>query len=158
MKGMAKPRFREAEPAFSLFPFLSVLVGVMGVMALIVSGMSLVGLQDADQVIELEHDPQTDKEAVFVECRHDGLLLHPEGSRVPLDDLRSSDSPWYRRLQTLRAERDQRYLVLLIRPDAIESFRQSLTMARAAGIDVGYDPVYATGEIRFRNKQPRSNP
>ena len=149
---MATPRFADSEPAFSLFPFLSVLVGVIGTMVLIISGMSLVGLQKTDQVIELEHDPQTNKEAVFVECRQDGLLLHPERMLVPLDRMVSNDSLWFRRMQDLMADKDRRYLVLLVRPDGIECFRRTFGMAKAAGIDVGYDPVYATGEIRFRKK------
>jgi hypothetical protein len=149
---MATPRFDESEPAFSLFPFLSVLVGVIGILVLIVSGMSLVGLQRTDQVIELEHDPQTSKEAVFVECRQDGLLLHPERTFVPLSGMVSADSNWSRLLQSLETRRDRQYLVLLIRPDGIECFRKSFGMARNANIDVGYDPVYATGEVRFRSK------
>lgn len=155
---MATPRFDEHEPAFTLLPFLSVLVGVIGTMMLVITGMSVVGLQKTDQVIELEHDPQTNKEAVFVECRQDGLLLHPEGTFVPLSGIAATDSQWSRRLLDLAADKDRRYLVLLIRPDGIECFRRSLSRAKDAGVDVGFDPVYATGEIRFRNKLQRSSP
>jgi hypothetical protein len=149
---MATPRFEGSDPEFSLFPFLSVLVGVIGTMTLIISGMSLVGLQKTDQVIALEHDPLVNKEAVFVECRQDGLLLHPEREFVSLQGMGAPDGPWRRRVRDLVADKDRRYLVLLVRPDGIDCFRRSLSMAKDAGVDVGFDPVYATGEIRFRKK------
>ena len=147
---MARPRYIESETAVSLFPFLSVLAGVIGTLALLVAGMTLIGLQDTDQIIELPHEKATEKTPVYVECRHDGLLIHPEGTYVPQEEIEEDDNAWEQLLGDLEAHSAERYLVLLLRPDGLDSFESAYPMARGADIDVGFDPVYAAGEIRFR--------
>ena len=147
---MASPRYLESDLAVSLFPFLSVLFGVIGTLSLVIAGMTAIGLQDTDQFVELERDRLTGKTAVYVECRKEGLLLHPEQTELPLDELLDDNGAWARRLDTIKSKSTKEYLVLLVRPNGIESFDAAFVMARLADIDVGFDPVYSAGQIRFR--------
>ena len=153
---MAMSRFTDADPAISLFPFLSVLAGVIGTLALIIAGMMVVGLQNADQVIALAHDKTTKKTPIFVECRSDGVLLHPEGTFVPLAELAKEVSDWSKRLEEVQRRSDTAYIVLLSGRTGYESFEVCFSMAKRAELDLGYDPVYATGEIRFRSAKPEN--
>ncbi len=152
---MVRARDAEAETSLSMFPFLSILVGVIGTLVLIIAGMMVLGLQSSDQVVELlPHDVATHKKAVFVECQDEGILLHPAATFVPLSEL-TSHRVWKRRLADLQEHAGEEYLVLLIRPDGKKSFDICYAMARAAKLDVGFDPVFAGGKIRFR-EAPRS--
>ena len=152
---MARKRRSRRPVEISLFPFLSVLSGVIGALALIITGMLFVGVQDTDQVIDLVERP-TGKEPVYVECQRDGLVLHPEGTVVALDSMEDPSGPWTRCLHTISEQEDERYLLLLIRPDGVDCFDRALAMARKRKIDVGFDPVYNAGPIRFRTEKTKT--
>ncbi|MFW6153711.1 MAG: hypothetical protein ACOC95_00670 [Planctomycetota bacterium] len=189
----------------TLFPFLSVLFGVIGSLILVMAAQAALSLADADQYIQSIPGGQTERDPVYVECRADGLLIHPERTAIPLTDLKAAvdrqrdvsdpawdrrkklvkrthseaaekaekercdrlyqdmiargldgdDHPWCRHLVRMIRRRDRMYTVLLVRPDGIKSFRYAQALLQDARLDYGYDPVYAGGEIRIRDKTPR---
>ena len=144
---MAKPR-RKSKNSVSLFPFLSVLACSIGALIIIISTQNLIAIGSSDQVIETTGG-HTDKEPVYVECEAEGVLIHPAGTRVLKADLDKDDSPVGKLLDELAADRDRRYLVLLVRPSGIESFQKCLKLAQDLKIDVGKDALLSGGQVIF---------
>jgi hypothetical protein len=138
-----------AKPSISLFPFLSVLAAVMGTLALVIIGMTLLSLQSSAQVVELTPTGSR-KTPVYVECRQEGLLVHPEGIQIPADGLERADGPWASRVAEIAGDAGRQYVVFLVRPNGIDTFWKARAAVRDEKIDVGYDPVYAGGRIEFQ--------
>ena len=178
----------------TLFPFLSILFGVIGVMVLMMAGEAALSLTDADQLIEQSPAGEKQRSVVYVECRDEGILIHPERLPIGLPQLRDDtdrqldrceqlfedlsrevgrglltvdqafdrvraslpqvlegdQGPWLRLLARLARGHDQEYVVLLVRPDGIEAFTAAEESLTNAGLDFGYEPVYATGDIVVR--------
>lgn len=157
---MARPRHRSTLTV-SLFPFLSVLAAVMGTLTLVISGMTLLSLQNSTQVVEPPPRGST-KTPVYVECRQEGLLFQPEGRAVPRDEIEQKDGPWLKRLDEIAKNHTKQYVVFLIRPNGVEAFRDALWLAENKKIDedkdldedntidIGFDAVYANGPLKFR--------
>ncbi len=150
-------RRKPQDPEISLFPFLSVLAAVMGTLILIIAGMSQIALARPRQGVDVQAFKPGKKTPIFVECRKNGLVIHPDdpmsgkGTEVSRGELEDIGSPWH----TLRSrlEMDSRhYLMLLVRPDGVASFNQALDSVSGRNIDVGYEPLFGDGDIRFRNK------
>ena len=126
-------RRRRSDPEPSLFSFLSVLKAVMGTLTLIISGMSHLAFANPKQRIDLEAFTPGKKSAVYVECRGDGLLLHPdrEGSAAPIfvarDDIELPDSDWSTLRRSLELD-GHHYLMLLVRPDGVRTFHEALSL------------------------------
>ena len=91
---MPRPRHR-TDTENSLFPFLSVLACAIGVLIVIIGGQNLIALGSSDQIIEVTGTLKG-KTPVYVECDRDGIVIHPEGLRVPLTELHER-SPSIRR-------------------------------------------------------------
>ncbi len=151
-------RRKPQDPEVSLFPFLSVLAAVMGTLILIIAGMSQIALARPRQGVDFEAFAPGKKNPIFVECRKKGLLIHPddpmkgkaiEVSRGELEDI---GSPWH----TLRARLaldDSHYLMLLVRPDGVGTFNDARESVSGTNIEVGYEPLFGDGDIRFRKKE-----
>lgn len=145
---MARTRKRSTLTV-SLFPFLSVLAAVMGTLTLIISGMSMLALGNATQIVELVKSSHG-KAPVYVECREDGLILHPEGTPVPKEQIEDENGIWGQETQKIAANTKSQYVIFLVRPSGITTFKQARRMAAQQRIDIGYDPVYAIGPITFQ--------
>jgi hypothetical protein len=132
----------------ALFPFLSVLVATTGVLALVVSGLATAGLARSDQVVTLT--PGGSKaEPVYVECRAEGVRIHPAGTDVATADLAKDGGPWKSLLGRLAASAGRESLILLVRPDAIATFEAAYDTVDETKVAVGYEPIYAAGAVRF---------
>lgn len=150
-------RRKTKDPDFSLFPFLSVLVAVMGTLILIITGMTQIGLASPKQRVEIDPFEPGKKSPVYVECRKDGVLIHPDDptagepvfvARKQIDD---HDSAWYS--LTTRLQYDTtRYLLMLVRPDGVGTFGDARAAVSEAGIDVGYEPIFGPGDVRFHQR------
>jgi len=169
---------RRSQQTISLFPFLDILSGVIGTFFLIIAGMTVLSIEAAVQVIELPRAAAQQKRPYYVECRAEGVFLpqHPEdylpnhrlellenadmpqsdspdegtpGILVPLDEMDRSGNPWLEQLQIIGENRFDEYLILLVRDDGLESFRKARRAAEQLGIDVGFSPVPAGGDIRL---------
>lgn len=146
---MTPRRRRSDTTAVSFFPFLSILVGIIGVLVLVIVASSLSGIRGAEQFVELTPTGETEKAPVYVECNRQGVIVHPEGAFVARDDLDRASSDWQRVIRRIDRNSNSEYLILLIRPSGVDTFDEAFGIARKAGIDIGYDPVYSAGPIRF---------
>lgn len=139
--------------AVSLFPFLSILASAIGTMALVIAGMSSILLSQADQVV----DPSpfgTTLRPRYVECRADGLLLHPERRSVSFDNIGSDDNAWRALLEELQPLRHREYVIFLVRPNGRETFERARSdIELRPTIRFGFEPVYSAGAIDVREKK-----
>lgn len=154
---MARRKVRD--PELTLFPFLSVLAAVMGTLILIIAGMSQIALANPKQQVEVQpFDPQK-KNPVYVECNKNGVRIHgdrPTKGRsvyVPIRDMSAGDSPWTALLQQLE-HRDDRYLMLLVRSEGVGSYNAVRASLTGTGIELGYEPLFGDGDVRFRESKP----
>jgi hypothetical protein len=157
---MARRKTKDAE--FSLFPFLSVLVSVMGTLILIITGMTQIGLLSPRPRIEIDAFDATKKNPVYVECRKEGMLIHPDDPTtgalpvfVARNDVSKPDSAWYALAMRLQYD-STRYAEMLIRQDGVGTFNEARALASEMGVDVAYEPLVQSGAVRFhaRGREP----
>ena len=147
-------RRKTKDPEFSLFPFLSVLVAVMGTLILIIAGMTQIGLASPKQRVEIEAFDATRKNPVYVECQKEGVLIHPDDPRagapvfVARRQLEASDGAWNALVMRLQYD-PSRYLQMLVRKDGVATFNDLRAAVSDTGIDVGYEPLFGAGDVRF---------
>ena len=88
----------------------------------------------------------------FVECDAGGVTAHPTGEGpsyfIPREELASSRA-WQRYLRRVRAE-PSALVVLLIRPDGLDTARLAKRRADAAGVRVARLPLPGTGALDWR--------
>ena|SRR5581483_456694 len=142
-------RRKRSDATFSLFPFLSVLVCAMGVMIVIITGQNLVAMGGTqDQYMEIAGSVEG-KEAVYVECQENGVLIHPDRIEVSLETLKGpGPSSFHQLLDRLEQQPKERYLVLLVRPEGIKSYERCFFMARfERKLEMGKDAIPSGGNI-----------
>jgi hypothetical protein len=150
-------RRKTKDPEFSLFPFVSVLVAVMGTLILIIAGMTQIGLASPKQRVELDTFDPTKKNPVYVECQRGGLLIHPDDPKadapvfVARRDLDEPDSAWNALRMRLQYD-STRYLQMLVRRDGVGTFNDVRAALSDTGIDVGYEPLFGPGDVRFHER------
>lgn len=145
---MARRRRRKEAASISLLPILSIQKCTMGIMVVLICAQNLVSLgKTADQYLEIAGDTQ-DREGVFVECRHKGIVIHPSKEEVSLDVLKGGGpSRFHDLLDDLKDNRGKKHLVLLIRPDGTDTFWQCFIMAMKEHIEVGKEALLSGGEV-----------
>jgi hypothetical protein len=144
-------RRRKARSSPSLFPFLSVLLCAMGVLIVVISGQNLIAVGGGlDQVLEIGAGAFEGKEPIYIECREDMILIYPDFTEVPLQEIKdeSPDSEWAQLLSRLETRKEDEYLVFLIRPEGVEAYDYCEYQANVIrGIDVGKDALLTGGEL-----------
>jgi len=150
-------RRKTKDPEFSLFPFMSVLVAVMGTLILIIAGTTQIGLASPKQRVEVDAFDPARKNPVYVECQRDGVLIHPDDPTagapvfVARRELEEPDSAWYALRMRLQYD-STRYLQMLVRQDGVRTFNDVRAAVSDTGIDVGYEPLFGSGDVRFHQK------
>lgn len=133
---------------FSLFPFMGVLAGVIGTLVLVISGLAIIGMSQSTFTVSLEGNPQN-RLPLCVECANDRVIIHDEDGRRVIQEFASDDSELLSLLEDMKDGRDSRYLVLLIRPDAIETFAQVERIVLEFDIEYGFDALLSEEKVRI---------
>jgi hypothetical protein len=125
------------------------------------------GVNSDDRMVELGPHGTTEKTPVYVECQRDQLVIYTddvgtadagEPQRVPIEKFLWDDSPWVRLLEQIRVQQASKYIILLVRPDAIESFQKAYGSVDRKLVDVGFDPIYETGKVKFKKSRTETAP
>ncbi len=77
----------------------------------------------------------------YIECREDGVLLHPSQVFVPKSDINSRRSPLNTLIREVEKNKDKQYLIVVLRPQGIDVFQQVRDIVEKRGIDIGYEPI-----------------
>lgn len=140
-------RRRRERATVSLFPFLSILVCLMGVLAFIMIGIAVVSATNPGVTIKMEGSHT--KRPTFVECHGDQLVLHPERLQVPLYKMEAEGSPFMRLIDRLVRHKTQEYVIFAIYPSGIDCFYKGRSIAKKRGIDFGFEPMLEGWQLRL---------
>lgn len=135
----------------SLFPFLSVLLCAMGVLIVVISAQNLIVVGgEIDQVLEVGGGEYDDRQAIYVECREDLVVIFPERWEVPLDSIKESNArtKFDDLLDRLEKNNREEFLVLLIRPDGVETYFQCLYRVEERNYEMSGDLLGGENQIQ----------
>ncbi|MBC5797767.1 MAG: hypothetical protein ACKO9I_00590 [Sphaerospermopsis kisseleviana] len=141
---MPKRITKRSVTEIELFPFLSVLACTIGVLILLIIVLMAQTFSNQRQVTivaRTENGQNQNKQPRYIECRSDGIIIHPGEEFVSLTALNLSYSPLQTLLEEVKVNRDTQYLIVAIRPDGIEVFDQVRALIESEGIDIGYEPI-----------------
>jgi hypothetical protein len=129
-----------------LFPFLSILACTIGslILIIIVLTTQLYTSQKEVTIVaraEKETGKSRGKSPRYIECRNNGIIIHPDGELVPIKNLENQNSPLKTLLNEVKEKRDREYLIVAVRPDGIEVFKKVRDLIETQGIDIGYEPI-----------------
>lgn len=134
------PRPKNQDDPIPFFAFLSVVSCTIGLLMFVLAGITVASFWRAEQVVvdDRTRGPGVPaKGRIYVECRPDGLIVHPEKIVVSLDDLddpgRWVEGPYGRCLTRLVREGRGGSVYFLVRRGGVSVFRKALEYALAAG-------------------------
>ncbi len=148
---MRRRTFSRQNTDVELFPFLSILACTIGTLILLIIVLTSQALDKQEVRIvarnEGENGTNESKNPRYIECRKDGVILHPSKIFVPQEELQSPNSPLQDLLTLVKINKDTEYLIIAVRPNGIDVFNQVRTMVQGAEIDIGYEPLDAGWQL-----------
>ena len=91
----------------------------------------------------------TTRRPTHVECRSDGLLIHPGRQRVGESQISTSRSEYGKLIREIAKAKKDRCLVLWIRPDGYSNFEKARSAAMEVKAGVGWEPADSDWEFLF---------
>ena len=144
---MRRRNFSRQNTDVELFPFLSILACTIGTLILLIIVLTTQTLNKQEVKIVARDEGQNglnqSKTPRYIECRNDGVILHPSKVFVPQAQLESPDSPLQDLITMVKINSDTEYLIIAVRPNGIDVFYQVRNLVEAAEIDIGYEPIDA---------------
>ena len=145
----------KSRPDPDLFPFLSILACTIGTLILLIIVMTLQSLGNSRSVTILartEGGQPQQKQPRYVECQAGGIMIHPQGTFVASASLSNPQSPLATLLQRLARHKDREYLIVVVRPQGIDVFKQLRALVENRGIDLGYEPLEAGWRLNLKTE------
>lgn len=127
-----------------LFPFLSILACTIGTLILLIIVLTTQAMNKQEVTIVAkteENGVNKSKTPRYIECRDDGVVLHPSKEFVSRFDINKPNSPLQKLIAEVKANKNKQYLIVALRPDGIDVFNQVRNLVEGEGIDIGYEPV-----------------
>ncbi|BAY50981.1 hypothetical protein NIES2134_114370 [Thermostichus vulcanus NIES-2134] len=144
-------RRRQSHPLqLDLFPFLSILACTIGTLILLVVVISASGLgreRSNVQILARENAQNGERTPHYLECRREGVIIHPQKVLVPKADLDQPTSALGILLANLRRQGDREYIIIAVRPDGFDCFEEVRYQAEQAGVALGYEPFNAEWKL-----------
>jgi len=130
----------------SLFSFLDILGGTIGILTLIIA-VFLIQMGQGNQIVQLVSDGSDyqDRVASYIICNGKGSVDIHDGGLAKKSNLNSGLVQ--NLLMSMRDSKD-RYLIIGVRPDGFNDFEALRARAEALGIPVGYEPLDNGWRIR----------
>ncbi|VEP12406.1 conserved hypothetical protein [Hyella patelloides LEGE 07179] len=143
-----------------LFPFLSILACTIGTLILLIIVLTTQALNQQEVAIvakEEESGVNASKSPRYIECRSEGIVLYPSEEFVPIDQLQDPNSPLQQLIAEVKANKDSEYLIVALRPNAIDVFNQVRAILEKEEIDIGYEPIDAGWTLKTEEEINNSN-
>ncbi len=154
---MRRRSFPKKSLEVELFPFLSILACTIGTLILLIIVLTTQLLRNereitiiAKQEITGENQGKIPK---YIECREDGVLLHPSQIFVPTSQLNNYRSPLNKLIRDVQRNKDKQYLIVVLRPQGIDVFQEVRDMVEKQGIDIGYEPIDQDWKLKIEELQ-----
>lgn len=160
---MRRRSVAKKHPNVELFPFLSILACTIGTLILLIIVLTTQALNQQEVTIvarEGENGVNGQKSPRYIESRSNGVILYPGEVFVPRRQLKDPDSPLQEMLNEIKENKDSEYLIIALRPNAIDVFNQVRNLVEKAEIDIGYEPFDASwtlkteAELKSENEKP----
>jgi len=146
---------RKKKAEVNVLSFLDVLINTIGALVAIILAFALISVKNAVVAIEVKGTPP-EKEPIYICCYYDNIIIYPEKSKVPFDEIDKEDSPYLMLVHDLSDEPvELNYLVFAIYPDGIRSFEKARFVAVERGIEIGYEPMDAGWELKILTDRDR---
>ena len=148
--------YRKKHTEVELFPFLSILACTIGTLILLIIILTTQALEPQEAVVVAKTD-QDNKGAnktrtpVYIEARQDGFILHPGKEFAPRADIFQKQSPLRKMIGQLKANKEEQYLIIILRPDGLEMFGKLRELVEEEGIDIGYEPLEFGLELKIES-------
>lgn len=150
---MAKRFTNRTTTEVELFPFLSILfctIGVLILLLIVLTAQTFSNQRQVSIIARTENGQNQSKQPRYIECRSDGIIIHPGQEFISSAAINLSYSPLQKLLREVRNNRDKEYLIVAIRPDGIEVFDQVRALIESEGIDIGYEPIDEGWELKIQ--------
>ena len=143
-------RAKRAQLAITLFPFMDVLTGVIGVLMLIICALALLGLNQSTIVFDMTN-AMKDGHPIFIECLDDRIIVYNEDEF----EILLGDNPQRTLSETVnqlsRLKRSHRF-VLAVRPSGVATYDRLEQLLIGADLRYGYEPMPANQKIRIKKR------
>ena len=148
--------YRKKHTEVELFPFLSILACTIGTLILLIIILTTQALepQEATVVAKVDENSKGSNESktpVYIEARQDGFILHPDQEFAPRADVYQPQSPLRKTIENLKTNKDEKYLIIILRPDGLEMFAKLRELVEEEGIDIGYEPLEFGLELKIES-------
>ncbi len=152
---MPRRTFARNSVEVELFPFLSILACTIGTLILLIIVLTT-QLLSSQREITIVAKTETDgsnrgKIPRYIECRKDGVILHPSQKFVPLSEIDSPQSELSKLITEVRKNKEQEYLIVVLRPEGVEVFQQVRDRVEKLGIDIGYEPIEKGWKLKIES-------
>ncbi|WP_107667420.1 hypothetical protein [Cyanothece sp. BG0011] len=158
---MRRRSFSKNSIEVELFPFLSILACTIGTLILLIIVLTTQLLENEREITIIAKQETTGenqgKIPKYVECREDGVLLHPSQVFVPKSEIDNRRSPLNQLIQEVQKNKDQQYLIVVLRPQGIDVFQQVRDMVEKRGIDIGYEPIDQDWTLKIEEANNNEN-
>jgi hypothetical protein len=127
-----------------LFPFLSILactIGTLILLIIVISTQTLSSSPEVTIIAKTEIGKNRSKKPRYLECRKDGVIIYPNQEFVPINKLNNVDSKLLQLISEVKENNEREYVIVAIRPQGIEVFKQVRNLIESQGIDLGYEPI-----------------
>lgn len=134
-------------PPVTLFSFLDILGGTIGVLILIIS-VFFVQMKAGKQIVQMVAETSQAEQSVasYIICNGFGEVEIHEGGKSYATDIsnrRVSDL-----MDKIKKSRGKRYLIIGVRPSGFDDFKRLRSQGESAGISLGYEPLDEGWRIR----------
>ncbi|WP_238569032.1 hypothetical protein [Xenococcus sp. PCC 7305] len=85
----------------------------------------------------------------YIECQSDGVIIHPGKEFISIDNLKQKSSDFDEFLSNIKAQETE-YLIVAIRPDGVEIFKEIREVIESKNIDIGYEPINQDWELTIK--------
>ena len=148
--------YRKKQTEVELFPFLSVLACTIGTLILLIIVMTTQALEPQEAVVVAKTDKDSkgankNKTPIYIESRQDGFIIHPGKKFAPRADFYDEQSLFRQTIANLKKNKDEQYLIVILRPDGIEMFNKIRSLVQEQGIDIGYEPLEYGLELKIES-------
>ena len=158
------PRRPKEKVDIDVVPYLSIMVIVLKLICLILivtvmrialnpHGLKVVSFAQLYQVAEKKMGSGSAmKVPTYVECAFDGLSIFPGYHKIPLSDIGASGGMFDTILSNIAAKSGDEYVILIVRPNSVRTFREVRKMLGHRSIDIGYDVLDSDTKIDWEKE------
>ncbi|WP_146139835.1 hypothetical protein [Chroococcidiopsis thermalis] len=91
----------------------------------------------------------------YIECQKDGPIIHSSQKFVSKQEIGISNSVLEKLLVEMSERRDREYLIVAVRPDGIDVFKEVRRLVEQKNIDIGFEPIDEGWRLKLKDLPSR---